>query len=269
MIIPFYKRYGQSTHQLAHAVGLIHHEKATHTGTLDPAAEGVVVVLTGEDRFKKQELAGAQKTYLAQILCGISTDTFDLIGYPDEKVSEPFCIGVYEIEKSLQSLVGSYAQTQPAFSAKRVDGKSYFDLAKQGIEPADYKNVVTIYSIDLLSSDSVSISNVQKYHASRLKLIEGDFRQTEIANQWHQLFQALAVSSISELPLLTISVTCSKRTYIRALVRDVSEKLGVPAVLYSLVRTANGPYSITDCLCLVPPSAAWRMTAERSPAEGL
>jgi tRNA pseudouridine55 synthase len=247
MIIPIYKPYGESTHLLAHRVGKLTDEKATHTGTLDPAAEGVVVVLTGSDRFEKQKFSNLPKKYVAEILLGISTDTHDLIGIPLNEQASQIDIGDADINASLQTLVGSYAQQQPDFSAKRIHGRSYFDLAKEGKVLEKFENSITIHSLDLLSSIKVDIDAVKSHQSSRLQQISGEFRQQEIAQAWH----AVSIPSKIPLPIITISVSCSKRTYIRALVRDLSTSLGVPAVLYSLVRTKNGPYSIADCTCLL------------------
>lgn len=54
--------------------------KTAHTGTLDPMAEGVIIVLLGEERYKKYELAGLKKTYEFEISFGFETDTFDGLG---------------------------------------------------------------------------------------------------------------------------------------------------------------------------------------------
>lgn len=80
MIIPVYQPLGSSTHVLAQKVGKIYNSKATHTGTLDPMADGVILVLTGKDRFDKQIHTDAQKTYHFSILWGVQTDSLDLLG---------------------------------------------------------------------------------------------------------------------------------------------------------------------------------------------
>jgi tRNA pseudouridine55 synthase len=249
MIIPYYKRYGQSSHLLAQQVGKLRGEKATHTGTLDPAAEGVLIVLTGEDRYLKQELAHTTKVYEAEVLWGISTDTHDLIGFPTEyKINSTIDIDV--LEEQLDKLTGTYFQTQPEFSAKRKDGSSYFELAKQGVALPPSKNQITVEKISIVSSSTVSLDQLKEFQSSRLRQITGNFRQSEIEKKWHDVNKSETV----KFPLLKLQVICSKRTYIRALVRDLAELLGIPAVLYSLVRTQNGPYATQDCLCLVPPS---------------
>ena len=63
MILPIYQHQGSSSHMLARQVGQQYGEKATHTGTLDPMAEGVLIVLTGQDRFNKSKYTDWQKVY--------------------------------------------------------------------------------------------------------------------------------------------------------------------------------------------------------------
>jgi tRNA pseudouridine55 synthase len=251
MIVPLYKPYGTSTHLQAQKYGKLCQQKATHTGTLDPAAEGVVVVLTGGDRFKKEQCASTTKVYVAQILFGIATDSHDLIGLPTSAVTLNLEIDPKKLDTALQDLNGAYSQTLPAFSAKRTNGGSYFDLAKKGIPFKKDTYPITIEEITVLSSIKVPIEDVRTYQADRLKLIQGDFRQAEIKIAWSDLLSANQTDTQLQMPVLSLLIRCSKRTYVRAIVRDLSMKLGLPAVLYSLVRTENGPYSIKDCVCLV------------------
>lgn len=252
MIIPVYKPFGESTHQLAQKLGKIYQQKSTHTGTLDPAADGVVVVLTSEDRYKKEEFANTTKYYTAQILLGISTDTEDMVGLPQEGVTTFPELKKKDITSTFQSLTGHYSQTLPRFSAKRIQGESYFDLAKRGESISLAQQNIKISEINLHSQTTISLNELNTYYTTKIFQIKGDFRQEEIRKQWQQFINDLKGSSqITDLPLITVSIVCSKRTYIRALVRDFSHSIQIPAVLYSLTRTQNGPYSIADCTCLV------------------
>lgn len=251
MIIPVFKPFGASTHRLAQRVGEWCGEKATHTGTLDPAAQGVVVVLTGDDRFQKENLANCTKIYQATLLLGVSTDTHDMIGLPREVCETYPFVDRESCISRLNDLLGTYQQELPRFSAKRIDGKSYFDLARSNATFQPATDSVTIESIELLSSIEVTILELSHYFTSKVDQIVGDFRQHEIKKRWFNVLTQLTRAHITSLPTFTLNITCSKRTYIRALVRDFSQNTGIPAVLYSLTRTANGPYSIKDCMCLI------------------
>lgn len=236
---------------MAQKAGGLLQDKATHTGTLDPAAEGVLVVLTGPDRYKKTELSSFTKVYEAEILLGVSTDTHDLIGLPTEIYPDGCSITLEEVEAKLPLFQGELKQQQPIFSAQRVAGTAAFELASKQHSFVPKTNSITISSITLLSSKHITGSDLQDYQARLLKKIDGSFRQQEIAESWASTMATLANPSSTQYPVLRIKVVCSKRTYIRALVRDLSRELGTPATLFSLLRSKNGPYAVQDCLCLI------------------
>ncbi len=108
MIIPVYKPLGSSTHLLAKKTGDIYQTKATHTGTLDPMANGVVVVLTAEDRFKKSKLANWKKTYEFEILWGATTDSHDLLGLITQTSQAP--VDLKKLEEALHNFTGNITQ---------------------------------------------------------------------------------------------------------------------------------------------------------------
>src|SRR4030095_11305143 len=107
-----------------------------HTGTLDPFATGVLVVLVGRATRLAQFLSGLEKEYEAVIRLGYATDTGDLTGKPLQQ-------GVKatgkswsrdEIETALESLRGYIDQVPPMFSAKKQGGKKLYELARRGEE---------------------------------------------------------------------------------------------------------------------------------------
>jgi tRNA pseudouridine(55) synthase len=246
MIIPIYKSLGKSTHLLAKKAGDFRGEKATHTGTLDPMAEGVVVVLTGEDRFKKQEFGDVKKTYQFEILWGVSTDSQDLLGLIETQKETQ--INFEKIREFLKKFVGKQKQVLPKFSARRIEGKSYFDLAKTKKEFSQKSEEVEIFSLEALNCCEISTQDLQKNILEKLGKVEGDFRQAEIIKGWQEFFSE---NKISKFNITKLEAVTSKRTYIRALVRDLAQELNAPGVTYSILRTQNGSYSIKNCLCLV------------------
>ena len=241
MIIPTYKPIGSSSHQLAKQIGERHGEKATHTGTLDPMAEGVLVVLTGEDRFKKGKYSNWQKTYRFQILFGISTDSNDLLGLikniSDKKINTD------NLKKILAKFIGKQIQTVPAFSAQRIDGKSGFDLAKENKKFDLQKNNIEIFSLNIVDElKDISNKELLKYINKTIPLVEGDFRQQEILDNWRSILE-----KESSFQLATLEATTSKRTYIRSLASDIGQKLEIQATTFSIIRTQNGPFSTKNC----------------------
>jgi tRNA pseudouridine(55) synthase len=258
MIIPVYKPLGASTHQLAHSIGLKLGEKASHTGTLDPLAEGVVIVVTGTDRLDKQAFAHWKKTYTFTVLFGVETDTFDVLGIPmtdtTPKLQERLADTAQVIEDSKQAfaeLTGTYSQELPAFSARRTgDGESFFDLAKRGEQiPLTYENI-TVHSLATTSHELLSPLTVCQQVSKKIETVIGDFRQEEIKHCWRTTTQKLTAAGVPQLLLMHCSATTSKRTYVRGIVRDLGKKLGLPLTTFAITRTHNGPYSTTDCTIL-------------------
>jgi len=240
MLIPVYKPLGSSSHQLAKKVGETYGEKATHTGTLDPMAEGVLVVLTGEDRFKKTEYSHWQKTYQFKVLVGFETDTHDLLGLikniDHKKINQPV------FEKNLKSFIGRQQQLVPKFSAQRINGQSGFDLAKKN-QPFDLqKNEIEILALEILNKETVNSNELFAYINRTINLVVGNFRQAKILTNWEKV-----LANQKNYELITIEAVTSKRTYIRALVRDFSKKLNLALTTYSIVRTKNGKFTIDDC----------------------
>lgn len=107
-------------------------QKIGHAGTLDPFATGVMVMLVGSEYTKKSDqFLQCDKQYKATFHLGITTDTYDIEG---KIISQSDKIPTQEeIEKALNSFQGTFLQTPPMFSAKKVQGQKLYDLARQGI----------------------------------------------------------------------------------------------------------------------------------------
>lgn len=123
--------------------------KVGHAGTLDPLATGLLVICTGKFTKKIEELTSAPKTYTGTFLLGKTTPSFDLeTSYNDEFPIDH--INAQLIEEVRQSFVGEQLQTPPLFSAKQVDGKRAYDLARAGktIELKQNSIYIESFSID-------------------------------------------------------------------------------------------------------------------------
>ncbi len=123
--------------------------RAGHTGTLDPRASGVLVVLIGPAVRLSEWVSAADKRYMATIRLGASTDTYDAEGRvttsaPWESITEE------EFAAMLKEFEGEIEQVPPPYSAVRVGGRRAYDLARKG-EPVDLKpRKVHVYSLELL-----------------------------------------------------------------------------------------------------------------------
>lgn len=122
--------------------------RAGHTGTLDPRASGVLVVLIGPAVRLSEYVSASNKRYQAIIELGKSTDTYDLEGEVTRR--SPVDIRFEELEEALQSFVGEIEQKPPAYSAIKVKGRRAYELARKGEEVDLEPRLVTVKEIELL-----------------------------------------------------------------------------------------------------------------------
>jgi len=121
--------------------------KVGHTGTLDPLATGLLVLLIGDYTKKANELSSLDKTYEAIMKLGIVSTTGDEEGQKtpvsNKKPTQK------EVEAVLESLVGEIEQIPPAFSAIKIDGQRAYKLARAGKQVKIAPRKVTIYSLEM------------------------------------------------------------------------------------------------------------------------
>jgi tRNA pseudouridine55 synthase len=214
------KPAGMTSHDVvARLRRIVGERRAGHTGTLDPFATGVLVLLLGRATRLAQFLNGAEKEYEAVIRLGYETDTADLTGTrvtnlttETQRTTE---VHREEIEAAMASLRGEIEQTPPMYSAKKVGGRKLYELARQG-EEIERKPVRVVIS-ELTAID---------WAGSFLKENEDGSRD------------------------LRIRVICSAGTYIRTLAEDLGKKLGTGAHLAELCRTRAGRFKIENAIAL-------------------
>lgn len=126
-----------------------------HTGTLDPIAQGVLVICINKYTKLVNSLMSLDKQYIGTITLGVKTDTFDITG----KVLEQKDVSVSKenIEKVFSSLIGKYEQVVPIYSAKKVNGKKLYEYARNGEEVNLPINEVDIYNLELISYEDNKI----------------------------------------------------------------------------------------------------------------
>lgn len=126
--------------------------KVGHAGTLDPLATGVMIVCTGKATKRIDEFQYQTKEYVATLKLGETTPSFDLEKeidgvYPTEHITRE------EVERVLQSFVGTIQQIPPVFSACKVDGKRAYELARKGEEVELKSKTLVIDEMELLECD--------------------------------------------------------------------------------------------------------------------
>ena len=195
---------------------ILHKRRVGHTGTLDPFATGVLVILVGRATRLAQFLSGLEKEYEAVIRLGYATDTGDVTGKPLEKTAASRTAwSKEEIEDALRSLRGDIEQVPPMYSAKKQGGKKLYELARRGIE-VDRKPVqVCIHAFEAVGADDEMVKDNR----------DGTFD-------------------------LKVRVECSAGTYVRTLAEDFGKRLQVGAHLAELRRTRVGDFGIQPALTL-------------------
>ncbi len=150
------KAEGMTSHDVVNRVRRIAGlRRVGHLGTLDPMATGVLPLVLGRATRLAQFFSGGEKTYDARIQFGWSTDTYDREG---ERTSEPIepRFTREELETVLVRFRGSFLQTPPAFSAKKVAGTPAYRLARKGT-PVDLQPVpVHVFELDLLEFEGAT-----------------------------------------------------------------------------------------------------------------
>ncbi len=184
-------------------------KRVGHTGTLDPFATGVMVVLVGKATRLAQFLDKDEKEYEAVVKFGFETDTGDNTGQRTadsalqaEEIAER--LENIDWESVLQKFRGSIEQIPPMYSAKKVEGKKLYELARQGVEIE--RKPVTV-------------------NIAKLELIDSALRTPHSA---------------------VLRVACSAGTYIRTLAEEIGREIGVGAHLTALRRTRAGRFSIDE-----------------------
>ncbi len=190
-------------------------KRVGHTGTLDPFATGVMVILVGQATRLAQFLDKDIKEYEAVVRFGFETDTGDRTGSPKSKVQGPKSVNIEQVEGVLESFRGEIEQVPPMYSAKKVDGKKLYELARKGETIVRKPLKVTIHRLELIPPAPATYDE-----------------------------------SIFERNTLGIQVSCSAGTYIRTLAEDIGRKLGTGAHLTELRRTAAGRFSISQAVTL-------------------
>ena len=245
IILPIDKPYGWTSADVIRKIkfAAIHHFgkrnlKVGHAGTLDPLATGLLLVCIGPATRRAEELQRSDKEYLAGVTFGATTASYDRekpieARYPLEGVSEA------ALRAALPSFLGPQEQVAPLFSAKSVDGRRAYELARQAykagvisseVEKSLSRQQITIYDLELVAFEP---------EGGGQRSPAGDYRRIHSEDIRGE-----------RLPHADLRVRCSKGTYIRALARDLGEALGSGAFLDDLRRTRNGGFTLADALTL-------------------
>lgn len=156
-LINIYKEKGFTSFDVVAVLrGIFGQRKIGHTGTLDPNAEGVLVVCLGNATKLCDMLTDKKKAYVATFMLGKRTDTLDITGEVLEE--RPFKATEEEVRKAILSFVGGYDQIPPMYSAKKVNGKKLYDMARSGAVIERKPVHVDIFNIEILDMDLPNVT---------------------------------------------------------------------------------------------------------------
>ncbi|MCQ2184243.1 MAG: tRNA pseudouridine(55) synthase [Bacteroidales bacterium] len=223
--------------------------KVGHAGTLDPLATGVLLVCIGPATKDAEALQAHDKEYVADVVFGATTPSYDREQeidrfFPYEHIDEA------TLTDSLGKFLGEQDQIAPLFSAKSVDGKRAYELARKlykAGKPLDEA------ASELIRSARIRIDEAELMEFSR----DGHFRDCDDlstfrspADQSALIASSTRIRQIDHseagLPAARIRLVCTKGTYIRAFARDLGEELSSGAFLGALRRTRSGIFKVED-----------------------
>lgn len=147
-ILNVYKEKGFTSHDVvAKLRGILHERKIGHTGTLDPDATGVLPVCVGKATKVCSLLTDMDKTYVAQVKLGVTTDTLDLTG--EILTEKEVTISEEDLRNTVPEFTGDLLQVPPMYSAIKVNGKKLYELARRGQEIERKPRPVTVHSLKI------------------------------------------------------------------------------------------------------------------------
>lgn len=217
--------------------------KLGYAGTLDPMATGLLLILENDENKDRKNYIGLTKVYEFEILFGISTDTYDLLGV------------ITQIEKEnnkklnnldLNQFVGEYNQKFPPFSAKIVAGKRLYKHSRENNIndnqlPTYLRNVK---KLELLDSYHINKSELLTNVKLATEAVKGDFRQKEILKTWLTNNDKIE----DNYKIFKIRAEVSSGTYIRRLCVDIALRYNTCALAYSINRIKVGDFDVKDSI---------------------
>ena len=230
-------------------------EKMSYAGRLDPMAHGLLIGLKGDSVMFQKHAELMEKEYEFEILFGVTTDTFDILGEPQSNKLTSFDIEdvAMQFKQNLHTFTGQISQQYPPYSSVRIKGKPLWYWARNNklheISVPEIK--VEIKSLRFISERRLSASEIQKIINERIGMLNGksDFRQSQILAKWSQLLSNH--NNITQLPLLRISSVVSAGCYIRSLCDRIGKEMnGVGAIAFEIKRIRVGHFLLSQAIHL-------------------
>jgi tRNA pseudouridine(55) synthase len=213
-------------------------------------AEGLLLVLLGDECKKQGAYTKLDKQYEVEIVLELGTDTGDVLGLP-KYTEAPGVPTRASILQALRAEVGARSRRYPAYSSKTVNGKPLFVYALEGTLDTITmpEHIERFYQLELIRSESVPTEELLTRIKTLLaivprsdepsKALGADFRQDRVRAEWQALGARLPARMFT---VLTIRVTCGSGAYMRTLAERIGEALGSTGVALTIKRTTIGKY---------------------------
>ncbi|HEX5758861.1 MAG TPA: tRNA pseudouridine(55) synthase TruB [Thermoanaerobaculia bacterium] len=206
------KEAGGTSHDVVQRVRrILRQKKVGHCGTLDPDATGLLLLTLGSATRLTRFLIRAPKVYEGTLRLGVATDTYDATGRVVAEAPSGH-LTTADVTAAMRGFEGTFEQQPPPYSAKKVGGVKYYELARRGEEVPQETKEVTVFEFRPL----------------------GDLSDP-------------ASEGVRSLRFL---LACSSGTYARSLAHDAGRALGCGAHLAALRRTKIGPFEVASALSL-------------------
>ena len=219
-LILVYKEKGKTSRKVVEEIAKKYNKKAGHIGTLDPMATGMLPVLIGNSTKLSKYLIEHDKIYLVEMKFGYLTDTLDTEGeileediqFREENIVDNEFFD--RIIASMKKELGNKKQIPPIYSAKKLNGKKLYEIARKDKEKAT----------EMAKEKTKEITIYNMYDISLKELWENTPKDI----------------------LLTFKVECSSGTYIRSLIRDIAKNMETYGVMTELKRLSVGKYNMEE-----------------------
>lgn len=225
-------------------------ETISYAGRLDPMAEGVLLLLIGDENKKRKKYEALKKTYIFEVLFGVETDSYDILGkitgvnndFVQEKLEE-------DVKHIIPHFLGELQQQYPPYSSFHVRKKPLFYWARENklSEISIPSKIITVYDLRVLSSKMIDGKKLETEILSKLAVVQGDFRQDEIIKIWQNF---LKQKSKKKFSVVRFEVICSSGTYVRSLATLIGKKLTIPSLAYTIKRTGVGAFTLENVLSI-------------------
>lgn len=219
----------------------------TYAGRLDPMAEGLLLVLVGDECKKKVDYLYLSKEYEIEVLFGFESDTGDVLGKVtgsgrsnNSRRSVLLKVGPHSSDYSqVLEQVKTLPQKYPAYSSKTFEGKPLWQWAREG-EEKEIESNAKITEINFLGKREINGKELLKNIQERISKVNGDFRQKEILDLWKE-----KVSLNGNYKIICLKVSSAGGAYMRVLAQEIGKALGIPSLAYSIKRTKIGEFDLT------------------------